>query len=82
MFDATPNWTKESEHLDFDYFMISRRTIDEIGRFDKNLQYAYGETPGQPGIWPAIADYVKTHPEWELWQNFEHNNGLTVLARH
>jgi beta-1,4-mannosyl-glycoprotein beta-1,4-N-acetylglucosaminyltransferase len=40
-----------------------------------------GESNGHQGIWPAIADYMKEHPEWRLLHHFQHNNGLTVFTR-
>lgn len=39
-----------------------------------------GEGGGE-GLWPAIARFLRAHPEWELWQYHTHNNGLTVLRR-
>ena len=40
-----------------------------------------GETPGHPGIWPAIAGFMRAHPQWRLLQHFPHHHGLTVFAR-
>ena len=33
------------------------------------------------GLIPAIDDFLKNHPEWEILEKFENNNGLTVLHR-
>jgi len=40
-----------------------------------------GETAGHGGIWPAISDYMRRHPEWRLLEHFPNGNGLTVFAR-
>ena len=39
-----------------------------------------GEIGGR-GIWPAVQEFLDTHPEWQLKERFTHNNGLTVLER-
>jgi hypothetical protein len=36
---------------------------------------------GRVGLWPAIARFLRTSPEWEMAQYYTHNNGLTVLRR-
>ena len=41
-----------------------------------------GETEGHRGIWPAVAEYMRVHPEWSLLQHFPGNNGLTVFVRY
>jgi len=33
------------------------------------------------GLWPAVEDFLKEHPEWVLKERYTNNNGLTVLAR-
>jgi hypothetical protein len=33
------------------------------------------------GLWPAIDEFLKEHPEWSLEKRFTNNNGLTVLRR-
>lgn len=40
-----------------------------------------GEAPGRRGVWPAIASYMRRHPEWRLLHHFANNNGLTVFIR-
>jgi hypothetical protein len=35
----------------------------------------------QIGLWPAIVEFLKTHPEWRLVHRYVNNNGLTVLAK-
>ncbi len=37
--------------------------------------------PGTPGIWPAIAEYLRAHPEWRIVAHREQNNGLTIITR-
>lgn len=33
------------------------------------------------GLWPAVSEFLDTHPEWTLEKRFINNNGLTVLRR-
>ena len=33
------------------------------------------------GLWPAIDEFLKTHPEWLLEKRYTNNNGLTILKR-
>ncbi|BDI34191.1 hypothetical protein CCAX7_62420 [Capsulimonas corticalis] len=40
-----------------------------------------GETAGHRGVWPAVSEFLRGHPEWLLHQHYPHNNGLTVLRR-
>jgi glycosyltransferase involved in cell wall biosynthesis/predicted O-methyltransferase YrrM len=40
-----------------------------------------GEAPGSRGLWPAIEEFLRDHPEWSLAARLENNNGLTILTR-
>lgn len=40
-----------------------------------------GETAGHAGVWPAVDEFLRHHPEWRILKHFPHNNGLTVLSR-
>jgi hypothetical protein len=33
------------------------------------------------GLWPAVEEFLQSHPEWRLEQRFMYNNGLTILSR-
>jgi cephalosporin hydroxylase len=33
------------------------------------------------GIWTAITEFLEGNDEWELWESFANNNGLTILRR-
>ena len=33
------------------------------------------------GLWPAIDEFLKEHPEWKIKERFTNNNGLTILER-
>jgi hypothetical protein len=39
-----------------------------------------GEFGGR-GIWPAVQEFIDSHPEWQLVERRTNNNGLTVLKR-
>lgn len=33
------------------------------------------------GVWPAIDEFLKSHPEWVIKERYYNNNGLTILER-
>jgi len=33
------------------------------------------------GLWPAIDEFLKEHPEWIIEKRYTNNNGLTILSR-
>lgn len=33
------------------------------------------------GVWQAVSEYMRRHPEWELNEHRQNNNGLTVFRR-
>jgi hypothetical protein len=33
------------------------------------------------GLWPAIVEFLREHPEWKMTERLRNNNGLTVLSR-
>ena len=33
------------------------------------------------GLWPAIDEFLKSHPEWVIKKRYYNNNGLTILER-
>lgn len=35
----------------------------------------------QKGLWPAVTEFLREHPEWNIVERFTNNNGLTVLMR-
>ena len=40
-----------------------------------------GETPGDPGIWKAIEEFLNLNEEWRLIEHLKNNNGLTVIGK-
>lgn len=56
------------------------KALDVIAIHDTVLFGDKGEA-GQAGIMPAVVDFIKTHPEWDVTQHYEHCNGLTVLEK-
>jgi hypothetical protein len=40
-----------------------------------------GETSGHRGLWPALIEFLLSHPEWTIFENRSNNNGLTILRR-
>ena len=47
----------------------------------QSVQYGYPVEEITKGLWPAIDEFLKEHPEWLLEKRFTNNNGLTVLKR-
>ena len=33
------------------------------------------------GVWPAIEEFLEVNSNWELYERFTNNNGLTILKR-
>ena len=33
------------------------------------------------GLWPAIEEFLDSHPEWRLCKRYMNNNGLTILEK-
>jgi hypothetical protein len=33
------------------------------------------------GLWPAVEEFLKQHPEWKIELRLTNNNGLTILRR-
>jgi hypothetical protein len=53
------------------YLMLHDIVSFRNGGFDKD----------EKGIWAAIMEFLFYHEEWELWESFANNNGLTILRR-
>ena len=49
--------------------------------FHDTTTYADNGEFGGRGIWPAIQEFVDSHPEWHLIERRANNNGLTTLIR-
>lgn len=72
------------------FIVMHDTTVDaeqgETIRMGMNLEVQMKES-GYPreeilrGLWPAVEEFLETHPEWTLRHRYTHNNGLTVLER-
>ncbi len=72
------------------YILLHDTTIDEWNgetvRVGWNAE-AQSQATGIPvdeirkGLWPAIEEFLRDHPEWTLRERFTNNNGLTILER-
>lgn len=51
-----------------------------IGFHDTTSFEHNGEFGGR-GIWPAVQEFIDSHPEWQMIERRTNNNGLTVLKR-
>jgi len=47
----------------------------------QSAQHGYPVEEIKKGLWPAIDEFLKEHPEWSLEKRYTNNNGLTVLKR-
>ena len=45
------------------------------------LESGYAEEEVRMGIWPAVEEFLDSHPEWSLEHRYDHCNGLTILVR-
>lgn len=51
-----------------------------IGFHDTTSFAINGEFGGR-GIWPAVQEFIDSHPEWQMIERRTNNNGLTILKR-
>lgn len=72
------------------YILLHDTTVDEsLGETIRNGWNAEEQAAktGFPvdeirrGVWPAITDFLSTHPDWSVAERFVECNGLTVLKR-
>ena len=46
------------------------------------ISFRYGGWEGDTrGIWPAVTEFVYSHPKWEIWETNPNWPGITVLKR-
>src|SRR5207237_61445 len=72
------------------YIILHDTTVDEwLGETIRcNLDYeqqclesGYQKNEILLGLWPAVDEFLKAHPEWSLHKRYTNNNGLTILKR-
>jgi hypothetical protein len=72
------------------YILLHDTTVDEWegesvrGNMDTKKQSeesGFPEEEIRKGLWPAIQEFLETHPEWKLEQRYTNNNGLTILVK-
>jgi len=72
------------------YIVLHDTTVDEwAGETIRNGwdAAAQSKASGIPvdeinkGLWPAVEEFLRDHPEWHLAKRYTNNNGLTVLKR-
>jgi beta-1,4-mannosyl-glycoprotein beta-1,4-N-acetylglucosaminyltransferase len=72
------------------YIVMHDTTVDEwLGETIRNGWNAAEQSKqtGIPvneitkGLWPAIDEFLREHPEWLLEKRYTNNNGLTILKR-
>lgn len=59
---------------------FARRVSRYIMLHDTETFGERGEDGGA-GIWPAVAEFLRASPDWELLQHDARDNGLTILRR-
>lgn len=83
-------------HLTYELEKFSPKTSKYIAMHDtsapwgdrEDSQYTgnYSEYPAhfdrtKKGLWPAVEDFLKRHPEWVLQERRLNNHGFTILKR-
>lgn len=72
------------------YIIMHDTTVDEWAGETIRLKWnprEQSEKSGIPvheitkGLWPAIREFLASHPEWKLRERYGNNNGLTILER-
>jgi hypothetical protein len=49
--------------------------------FHDTTTFAYDGMDNQPGIWPAIQEFLDANDEWFILERYTNNNGLTIIKR-
>ena len=72
------------------YIIMHDTTVDEWKgesiRCNLNIEQqmkdsGYSREEITTGLWPAIEEFLKAHPEWRVKERYTLNNGLTILER-
>jgi len=72
------------------YIIMHDTTVDEWdgetirngwNSIEQSNQTGIPEEEINKGLWPAIDEFLESHPEWMLKERYTNNNGLTVLQR-
>lgn len=72
------------------YIILHDTTVDEwVGesiRMHMNIddQVKWSGYPREEitkGLWPAVQEFLDSHPEWTIKERYTNNNGLTVLSK-
>ena len=72
------------------YIILHDTTVDEwlgetircgLNAHKQSIQHGIPVDEITKGLWPAIEEFLKEHPEWKLEKRFTNNNGLTILTR-
>ena len=48
---------------------------------DETSYEEWGWIGNNMGLWPAIEEFLSSHPEWIIHERYINNNGLTILKR-
>lgn len=48
---------------------------------DTSARFGIPEHEIKRGLWPAVLEFLRDHPEWTIREHYSNCNGLTVLAR-
>ena len=68
-------------------YIAMHDTSDPWGNADEHTYDGdYAEYPEKydrtkRGLWPAVEDFLKRHPEWTLFKRYLNNHGFTILKR-
>jgi hypothetical protein len=73
-------------YTEYIYITYFDKSPEKFRKFNQNLPFYYTEyekwfDKDEKGIWAAIMEFLFYHEEWELWESFANNNGLTILRR-
>jgi hypothetical protein len=75
--DTKHDYTQLKEELEIHSGKVKKFIIFH----DTETFKSKGETPGDPGIWKAIEEFLDKDQRWEILEHLENNNGLTIIGR-
>ena len=69
------------EHLKRELDLHAGKVRKYILMHDTTTFGEIGQTNEKPGLWPAVAEFVRDHAEWSIAERRINCHGLTVLKR-
>ena len=75
--DTSHDYTQVKKELE-----IYHKKCNKYIMLHDTVSFRHGGWEGDKiGIWPAVTEFVYSHPEWEIWEVKPEGPGLTILKK-